>query len=381
MFVDNGQQIDPDLVQALTREVLEEQLNVLLSNPRQLIRQDEITQPSLTAPQPAKRSFERNSNENLFANINRVPTPEATPKEQSPESSPRTTRKRPKTPELSPNESVNQEIITEKPQIIQQNVPQVIEIDELDDTLTMSPSEEESEVVELVLDPKLIIQTRTPERTPRQSPSPPSTPVISIVEPEVPPPPTIPIVKVDKPKKVSISVQVETEQPVVRPTPPPQPRIIPPAPVKTKSPEESFTESTSYTSENESSTTIDETSSEISYLSEGAWAISKSEGQIINIPGQNVVINLSGESTSEGEYKPQKIQPRQQFHTQVSEGELRLPVDKSDGEVLSSSSLRAKPKKDKTVVSLRASKNDSKKNNILVQSLSKFFFCKGFFLK
>ena len=138
LFVDAGQPLDPDLIQALVREVLEEKIATMINN-------DAIERPinefkeTVRPPQPTPRNIERSSNENLF--INRVETPKPTPT-HSPETSPRINRRRLMTPEVTPHNSIIEETKFQEPIVV---VPQVVEIDEETQSLIETASDDENE--------------------------------------------------------------------------------------------------------------------------------------------------------------------------------------------------------------------------------------------
>lgn len=85
----------------------------------------------------------------------------------------------------------------------------------------------------------------------------------------------------------SISIQVEPERvkPVEVPkVVPKEVRVPSPPPVKpAESDDESLTASTSYSDDQSTTTHSQNNDIETSYMSEGAWLISKSEGQIIQL--------------------------------------------------------------------------------------------------
>lgn len=133
----------------------------------------------------------------------------------------------------------------------------------------------------------------TPKETPRQSPSPPPSPSVSFTTPQPPPkdptPPPPPQPQYESKKYANSSVQCDPE-------PKPEPKIIikvpevkpQPKPVKQKSIEVSsetdLTDSTEYTSDELSTTLNTEPSANSdSYFSDGAWLMSKSEGQIVQV--------------------------------------------------------------------------------------------------
>jgi len=246
---------------------------------------------------------------------------------------------------------------------------------------------------------------KTPEETPRNSPSPPSTPLAS--EPIV-------FIK-NKPKEknfVSISIQVEPER--VRPVEvpkvmPKEVRVPSPPTVKpTESDDESLTESTSY-SDDQSTTTHSKTRDiETSYMSEGAWLISKSEGQIIQLNNNDtgsIAANVlfTEASASEGEVKINGVYQRDvnrklsngnsssakaSYLRHLSEGEIGMRTSVngvSEGELEQGENRRLpvthhghsrhhkerKSKEDKTVVNLRASSNgDKHKNSFHIQPIA-----------
>jgi hypothetical protein len=148
LFVDSGQPLDPDLIQALVREVLEEKISSMMNGgisvlldkePTDDLFKDQLVKP----PQPTPRHIERPSNHhNLFLNLNQIETPKPTPV-HSPVTSPRVIRK-PVTPELTPQNSIVEEprFIQEQPKII---TPKVIEMDEETESFIETVSDEENE--------------------------------------------------------------------------------------------------------------------------------------------------------------------------------------------------------------------------------------------
>lgn len=152
LFVDAGQSIDSDLVQALVREVLEEKISTMIGNNKLFengVDNNELPKLSArTQPQPTPRNIERNSNENLKLNLNQVETPLPTPT-QSPLQSPKAVR-RPITPVITPQQSVIEDAkVPFEPRV----VPRVIEIDDETESWleTASNHEEEGMHIQLYL--------------------------------------------------------------------------------------------------------------------------------------------------------------------------------------------------------------------------------------
>lgn len=131
LFIDMGQPVDPDLIQALIREVLEEKVSSITSN-KELVPEDKptITTPNNGPPMPSPRTTMRKSLDNFDQQqffINEVKTPIATPT-QSPPLSPRRVV-------LTPQVSVEKEIkINEEPVVQPRNqVPQLMAYNLLDE--------------------------------------------------------------------------------------------------------------------------------------------------------------------------------------------------------------------------------------------------------
>jgi hypothetical protein len=225
---------------------------------------------------------------------------------------------------------------------------------------------------------------------------------------------------VPEPEPIIIHKQVNTEPPAPVQLPPPPPPPQPNSPKNiTIASESDLTESTKYSSDASSTRLISSTSSDTSksdddendsYFSDGAWLMSKSEGQIIPVVDQRIdcvnldmqlVMNemqkdvLRNEYHSEGELKIKNLnliqnekKQRRGFNriTQASEsGEFNLNSaqmknlnqggEKSEGE-LENSKLK---EKNSIKTSLNESekiaekKSSSLKNKIKIQSIRKFF--------
>lgn len=103
LFVDIGQPVDPDLIQALVREVLEEKISSMSLNKEILAEQDrtQFATSSTGPPMPSPRNVNRKSIENMeqpYLNLE-VRTPIPTP-DRSPPLSP-TVQKKVLTPQIS----------------------------------------------------------------------------------------------------------------------------------------------------------------------------------------------------------------------------------------------------------------------------------------
>ena len=184
--------------------------------------------------------------------------------------------------------------------------------------------------------------------TPRQTPSPPplnddEPPSVSFITPPPAPPPAPLPAPLPAPKVYqTTSVQCEPE-----PVPPkPKPVTPPPAAPKTLKKSEptvismhdsgDLTSSTQYSSDvtsSSTSTTISESTSqnvdeEDSYFSDGAWLMSKSEGQIVQCDNnQTAFVNLDMASA----VKSVILNPRPANNRRASEeGELKLDQISSD---------------------------------------------------
>ena len=102
LFVDIGQPVDPDLIQALVREVLEEKISSMSLN-KEILPEDrsQLAPASTGPPMPSPRNVNRKSMENMdqpYLNLE-VRTPIATP-DRSPPPSP-TGHKKILTPQIS----------------------------------------------------------------------------------------------------------------------------------------------------------------------------------------------------------------------------------------------------------------------------------------
>lgn len=146
IFVDSGQPLDPDLIQALVREVLEEKIASMIGGGISMLLEqqpsDDLFKEPVKPPQPTPRNIERLSNGHLILNLNQIETPKPTPV-HSPVTSPRLIRK-PVTPELSPQNSVIEEpqFSREPPKVV---IPQVVELDDVTESLIETATDEENE--------------------------------------------------------------------------------------------------------------------------------------------------------------------------------------------------------------------------------------------
>ena len=315
IFVDVGQPVDPNLIEALAREVLEEKVASMISNGLNTARDNPATSytphppaQSTGQPQPSPRRptvdyYLPNEHEQTGGSMD-VPTPIPTPHE-SPVPTPRAN-----TPRLTPQVSVerNEVPAPQPPAPVAPQPTQYVYLipqtgQEDSGSLYEDITDEHNDVdLELDIDPRTINVPQTPEETPIPTPSPEVTPEASLVEPAPPQPKPLP----QQRNLVTTSVQCDPEPvaPITRTrTPPPvapvQP-VQPPSPqLSTKSKlrkikvesinieptETDLTASSSNSSNNDLSTTLDTSkSSDIesdSYMSEGAWLMSKSEGQIV----------------------------------------------------------------------------------------------------
>jgi hypothetical protein len=169
VFVDGGLEPDNDLVQLLIREVLEEEIVALISN--QLLTDHQL--------QTATKTI-------IIANDSREPTvrtPQPTPPDSPVPSARQSFRPMPLQPSPRTSISFEPKIVepVQKPSTEIKPVPEVIEYDDKDESESIfETSNDEHEEVEFIIDPKLIVLTKTPTETPRQSPTPPPmSPVVT----------------------------------------------------------------------------------------------------------------------------------------------------------------------------------------------------------
>ncbi|CAF0865995.1 unnamed protein product [Rotaria sordida] len=244
LIIDMGQPIDQDLIQALTREVLEERITQMIGfrSPRESIHVLPPPAPPPRITTPTTSTTVLIDHQHHWPQENSVPTPQPTP----PQSPPPIHHPRVVTPEIT-----GQEISTES----EPTTPRSI-----------TPQED----LNRPLPSPLHHSVGTP--TPSRSPSPPSTPRI----PQ--PPPTI------EKRDASTMATIEMPPPpppVIIPTPrppsppPPRPKPKTPSPVSSTS-----SSSSSPTSSSSLSTFSVPYSSTDSPFSDHMWFEDRSEGQV-----------------------------------------------------------------------------------------------------
>lgn len=314
LIMDMGDQMDPDFMQALIRECLEEKVNsVMIENLSASATQVERNQvPNQPAVSPRKRSLERSTLQNFkFDRIydgNDVATPVMTPENQvipgnytigtqvsfEEKSQPKI--------KVQPIPEDTQQQQEPKPTYYTPNIQYMEEISEslLDETFTeeTAPFEHDSEELRQINIPETPNETESLEFQDNQSQSE-ITPV-----PSRTPSPQLQPRQQQQPQQITRSTSVQCDPMPVESTTTTKPTIVDVCIDETqKSDTIDLTQSTQYTSEASTCTTSgsssDSTSSHTtmsraeeddSYLSEGAWLLSKSEGQIIPIlPSINVV--------------------------------------------------------------------------------------------
>lgn len=275
IFVDMGQPIDQDLIQALTREVLEERITQMIGfrSPRESIQ---IVQPP---PAPPPRTITPTNNlpvdshhHHPWPQDHSVPTPQPTPPQSPP---PPVRPPRVATPEITGKWRLAQSTATDDLVIRFLLGQEVSSESEISTPRSITPQEDLDRPMPTVLHHSV----GTPE--PSDSPSPPSTPrplprpatpprmvekhsQATMTEPEaVPPPPPVII----PPPRV--------------PSPPPSPPRPMPPKARTPSPvsSTSTSTSTSLSSSTVSSFSI-QCSSKDSPLSDHQWMEDRSDGQI-----------------------------------------------------------------------------------------------------
>ncbi|UJR26403.1 hypothetical protein I4U23_007735 [Adineta vaga] len=264
LFIDMGQPIDQDLIQALTREVLEERITQMIGfrSPRESIH---VVQPP---PAPPPRTITPTTTTSIpdhhhqhqqhyqWPQDTSVPTPQPTPPHSPP---PPTQRPRVVTPEITA-----QELSSESEPTTPRSV---------------TPREDTDRPLPTVFHHSI----GTPE--PSDSPSPPSTPRIPqppiILPPRIPTPPPV-IEKRDASTMATMELP-PPPPPVIIPTPPPPPRRQP-SPPKPRTPSPVSSTSSSSSSSSASSTSLSTFSIPYSptdsSLSDHRWFDHRSEGEV-----------------------------------------------------------------------------------------------------
>ncbi|CAF4582031.1 unnamed protein product [Rotaria sp. Silwood1] len=246
LIIDMGQPIDQDLIQALTREVLEERIAQMIGfrSPRESIHVLPPPAPPPRTTTPTTSTTVLIDHHHHWPQENSVPTPQPTP----PQSPPPVHHPRVVTPEIT-----GQEVSTES----EPTTPRSI-----------TPQED----LDRPLPSTLHHSVGTPE--PSESPSPPSTP-------RVPQPPIIPqpLPTIEK-RDASTMATIEIPPPVIipqprPPSPPPRPKPKTPSPVSSTS----SSSSSSTSSSSLSSLSIPYSSTD-SPFSDHVWFEDRSEGQI-----------------------------------------------------------------------------------------------------
>ena len=251
LFIDMGQPIDQDLIQALTREVLEERIAQMIGfrSPRESIHV--VPPPPAPPPRtttPVSTTTVVVDHHHHWPQEHSVPTPQPTPPQSPP---PPTHHPRVVTPEIT-----GQEVSSESESTTPRSV---------------TPHEDMDRPLPAV--PHRSIGTPSPSQTP----SPPSTPR--------PQPPPIIINKRDASTMASIEVPPPPPPVVIQPprpqSPPPKPPPPPPPKQKTPSPVSSTSSSSSSpTSSSSLSSFSVPYSSTDSPFSDHMWFDDRSEGQI-----------------------------------------------------------------------------------------------------
>ncbi|CAF0840075.1 unnamed protein product [Brachionus calyciflorus] len=210
--------------------------------------------------------------------------------------------------------------------------------DETESILDVSLDDTEIQFEDNVTNSKSILIPPTPKETPNPTPEPPETPSLSEVTPPQPPQPRPispqqPRQPSPPPQKILKSSSVQCD-----PEPVPIQKIHNQPLIESKS-ESELTDSSSDFSE--SSTTletekIDSETSE-SYFSDGAWLMSKSEGEIIR-HNHNDYVNLDLQLATKGMI----MNPRKNSDITQSEGEIKLDKLNSD-QLKAYSGKRARP--------------------------------------
>ncbi|CAF3988370.1 unnamed protein product [Adineta steineri] len=270
LFIDMGQPIDQDLIQALTREVLEERIAQMIGfrSPRESIH----IVPPPPAPPPRTTTPTATATTTTTALVDHYQWPQehaiATPQPTPPHSPPPPTHHaRVVTPEITGHE-ISSDSGSTTPR-------------------SVTPFEDFDRPLPTVLHHSI----GTPD--PSDSPSPPSTPRVPqppIVQPQPQPPPPPPLPPVIEKRDASTMASIELPRPPSPPRPPPpviipQPPPRPPSPPRLKTPSpvsstSSSSSSSSPTSSSSLSTFSIPYSSTDSPFSDHAWFDDRSEGQI-----------------------------------------------------------------------------------------------------
>ena len=293
LLTDNGDQIDPNLIQLLAREVLGEKINFMMNNYE--IKSNQI--PPQPSPRKSLEFVESHKDQFNFEFV--LKTPIATPT-QSP----------PRSPLPQPSHFKTEETTAVKEKENQEQPIQFYILNKSDDEYSiLDVTIEEDNLlnnqnIDDIKGSGSVLVPPTPIETPRDTPSPqPDTPSESksdqvlnkllksisiqcdpLVIPD--PVPSIPApqqesIRKSEPSVINLSEQQESKmpEPVKKQKKPDRLEIV-------SDDSKNLTESTEYsTSSNNTSTLLDSTTKSNyesdSYFSEGAWLLSKSEGQII----------------------------------------------------------------------------------------------------
>ncbi|XP_072030129.1 protein TALPID3-like [Amphiura filiformis] len=245
LFVDAGQPVNPELVDGLVREALEEKIAAMLGQRQREPRPISVeTQKRESSPEP------------VFVQRSPIPTPEVTPK-ASPVHTPPTAG----SPITTPAASIAESSLAEsEPESVKTPEPPPRE-----ETPAPLPVPTSPVATPAATPPPTPPKAPTPELSPRESPVP-----LLLNETDLPTPSATPepVSPEPEPEKIEETPPRTPTPPPAEPTPPPPP---PPPPVES--------------SETESEESPDVTTASVSEtvgkdISEGEWLISKSEGQV-----------------------------------------------------------------------------------------------------
>ena len=273
LLIDLGEEIDPDLIECLSREVLNEKIAAMIDQRDEEIQSEIIDQPPVASIRKSVEFLEKKKEKSDFIEVS---TPKVTPPQ-----SPITVKS------IEPEPAKNNSQI----QLIQ-----LIDDEETESVLEVTLEESDNEQnFDQIISSKSIMIPPTPRETPQPSPEPPKTPSISektvpIYKPSLQPEP--PQQQKQRPVLIDSSIQCDNPEPKIDPKPIVIEKIIE-KPIVVIDSEPELTKSTTTFSTTNASTTIesDKTLSENdSYFSDGAWLLSKSEGEIVKFNNNGIYL-------------------------------------------------------------------------------------------
>lgn len=268
LLIDIGEEIDPDLIECLSREVLNEKIAAMVDQQDEEIQSEIIDQAPVASIRKSLEFLEKKKEKNDFIEVS---TPKVTPPQ-----SPITVK------------SIEPEPVQKESQI---QLIQLINDEETESVLEVTLEESDDEKnFDQVISSKSIMIPPTPRETPQPSPEPPKTPSISEKTPSISKPYSQPQEQKQRPVLIDSSIQCDNPEPKLDPKPVIIEKIIE-KPVVVIDSEPELTKSTTSFSTTNTSTTIesDKTLSENdSYFSDGAWLMSKSEGEIVKFNNNGI---------------------------------------------------------------------------------------------